>query len=164
MRVIDNLCVGCEACLSVCPNNAIKLYQGRAWIDSSLCGECGACAEICPQGAIKPARDITKTTAQEQSALSPSKFSQMIVKTPDGIQEKRKSPLYSVVSFLSREILPCFIDALVDRLDDHQNTQLIYPTKVPLSRQIKNPSLRVSNQPLRHRHRFSRRKMNQNPW
>lgn len=61
MKVNGDLCLGCEACIAVCPHDAIELCQGRAWINPSLCDECGACAEVCPQGAVQPAPDLIES-------------------------------------------------------------------------------------------------------
>ncbi|MBQ7701957.1 MAG: 4Fe-4S binding protein [Candidatus Methanomethylophilaceae archaeon] len=44
-------CYRCGACISECPQNAIRMDE-RIIIDNSLCIECGECAEICPTGAI----------------------------------------------------------------------------------------------------------------
>ncbi|MDL2298560.1 glycyl-radical enzyme activating protein [Synergistaceae bacterium OttesenSCG-928-D05] len=41
-------CIGCGACLSVCPVNAIALRDGMPHIDRALCTGCGACESICP--------------------------------------------------------------------------------------------------------------------
>ncbi|MBR1822678.1 MAG: 4Fe-4S binding protein [Ruminococcus sp.] len=44
-------CVGCGACLSVCPQNCIDLAE-KAEIRQQNCLHCGNCAEICPAGAV----------------------------------------------------------------------------------------------------------------
>ncbi len=47
-------CIGCGACVSVCPAEAIALNDnGVAEVDESLCMGCGACVEACPQGIIR---------------------------------------------------------------------------------------------------------------
>lgn len=163
MRVNDSLCLGCEACIAVCPHSAIELRQGRAWIDPSLCSECGACAQVCPQGAIQPTPDVIETTAPEQSALW-SKPSPTIVANQNDTQTKIESPLYAVVSYIGREILPHVINALVARWADHQNAQLNDSTKVTLYWRLNNPPFPFRNQPLRRRVRFSHRKKGQNHW
>ena len=50
-KVDESKCVGCGACVDVCPNGAITL-DDVAKIDESKCIECGACVDACPQGAI----------------------------------------------------------------------------------------------------------------
>ena len=53
--VIDKTkCIGCGACVSVCPVEAISFDEdGKAVIDRSKCIRCGTCEAVCPVGAIK---------------------------------------------------------------------------------------------------------------
>ena len=44
-------CTGCEACVSVCPFNALEMKEGKASVNDQ-CTLCGACAEECPTEAI----------------------------------------------------------------------------------------------------------------
>ena len=47
-------CIGCAACVSVCPAEAIDINEnGVAEVDESLCQGCGACVDACPQGIIR---------------------------------------------------------------------------------------------------------------
>ncbi|MFW6179526.1 MAG: mercury methylation ferredoxin HgcB [Desulfohalobiaceae bacterium] len=47
------LCVGCGACLTVCPHQVFGLEEKKAaCLDQGACMECGACALNCPAGAI----------------------------------------------------------------------------------------------------------------
>ena len=46
-------CVGCSACVNICPQNAIQLRMDdwgyyRAYVDDEKCIDCGRCAKICP--------------------------------------------------------------------------------------------------------------------
>ena len=51
--IVDkNKCVGCEACVAVCPVGAITMVDGKATIDNNKCILCGACVNECPQGAL----------------------------------------------------------------------------------------------------------------
>lgn len=50
-RVIAADCIGCGACVGVCPVAAITL-NGVASIDGLACIGCGSCAAVCPTGAI----------------------------------------------------------------------------------------------------------------
>ncbi|HNY18331.1 MAG TPA: mercury methylation ferredoxin HgcB [Treponemataceae bacterium] len=46
-------CVGCGACVEVCPHAVFKIMGGKAEIASrASCMECGACAKNCPAGAL----------------------------------------------------------------------------------------------------------------
>ena len=52
LRVRKDLCVGCGFCRENCPQEAISVQSGKAWIDRTRCNRCGICLGICPQGAI----------------------------------------------------------------------------------------------------------------
>ena len=52
MKVDKDKCLGCGACVSMCPVGAIAMKGGRAQIDKKKCINCGTCASICPVGAI----------------------------------------------------------------------------------------------------------------
>ena len=48
-------CIACEACVDVCPVNAISIddKEGVAKVDKKLCDACGDCVEECPVEAIE---------------------------------------------------------------------------------------------------------------
>lgn len=51
--VVDQgICVGCEACVGVCPTSAISMVDAKAVVDADACVECGACVATCPVNAI----------------------------------------------------------------------------------------------------------------
>ncbi|MCQ2287610.1 MAG: 4Fe-4S binding protein [Muribaculaceae bacterium] len=51
--VINDNCVACGTCASVCPTGAIS--EGDIYaIDADTCIDCGTCAESCPNEAIVP--------------------------------------------------------------------------------------------------------------
>lgn len=55
VTVDKELCIGCAACVSVCPQGVFELdKQGKAnVINQEACINCQACEETCPVGAIK---------------------------------------------------------------------------------------------------------------
>ena len=52
LRVRKELCVGCGICRENCPQEAVSVQYGKAWIDRTRCNRCGICLDVCPQGAI----------------------------------------------------------------------------------------------------------------
>lgn len=61
----ENICKGCELCVSVCPKNILSLnkeiinskgYNPAYVTDESLCIACGNCAIMCPDSVIKVER------------------------------------------------------------------------------------------------------------
>ncbi|MDI6895101.1 MAG: electron transfer flavoprotein subunit alpha [Bacillota bacterium] len=52
IRVLADLCTGCEACVGVCPTGAIQMREGTARIGDA-CNLCRACVSACPAEAIE---------------------------------------------------------------------------------------------------------------
>jgi Fe-S-cluster-containing hydrogenase component 2 len=51
--IVDNeKCVGCSACVDVCPVGAITMKNDKAVINADECIDCGACVPECPSEAI----------------------------------------------------------------------------------------------------------------
>lgn len=49
-----NKCIGCGACVGICPVEAISMDdEGKSQIDTEKCIKCGACEATCPVEAIK---------------------------------------------------------------------------------------------------------------
>ncbi|MBN1875811.1 MAG: glycyl-radical enzyme activating protein [Anaerolineae bacterium] len=47
LQIFPNKCIGCGACLEVCPQGAHTLIEGQKHFNRELCVACGKCAEIC---------------------------------------------------------------------------------------------------------------------
>ncbi|HQF35140.1 MAG TPA: 4Fe-4S binding protein [Candidatus Cloacimonas acidaminovorans] len=52
VKIDKETCIGCGACIDVCPVSALKLENDKAECDESLCIDCGACIDTCPVQAI----------------------------------------------------------------------------------------------------------------
>ena len=46
------LCIGCAACIDVCPMQAISMEDGLAVVAAERCTGCAACIPECPRGAL----------------------------------------------------------------------------------------------------------------
>ena len=50
---ISDACIGCTACVKICPVNAISgEKKEKHVIDPELCIECGACGRVCTRGGV----------------------------------------------------------------------------------------------------------------
>jgi len=68
VEVDTNVCLYCGACVGLCPQTAMTLYETRIEIDDETCTRCGWCQTGCPVGAITcPGKgdDGLTTTATE---------------------------------------------------------------------------------------------------
>ena len=53
VKIDDELCNGCGACVTPCVEGAIELVDGKARVVSdSLCDGAGFCLGVCPTGAL----------------------------------------------------------------------------------------------------------------
>lgn len=59
-------CTGCEACISVCPENAIRLSRNKdgfpvPYIDEKKCTKCGLCQKKCPELSLEFPKNETSS-------------------------------------------------------------------------------------------------------
>ena len=53
VTVDKDLCIGCGACVGVCPVGALELdEEGKSQSNEDVCIGCGACIGTCPVEAI----------------------------------------------------------------------------------------------------------------
>jgi len=54
IKIDQDLCTGCGACVEACPVDAITLVDDKAQVDVEECVECEVCVDECPVEAISP--------------------------------------------------------------------------------------------------------------
>ncbi|MDP4187161.1 MAG: [Fe-Fe] hydrogenase large subunit C-terminal domain-containing protein [Bacteroidota bacterium] len=57
LEIIEDICIGCSHCMTVCPTEAIRVKQGKAKLFEDRCVDCGQCYHHCPVNAIRVAHD-----------------------------------------------------------------------------------------------------------
>ncbi len=57
IRILEDNCTGCTACVRVCPTEAIRVRDRKAYIDPNRCVDCGNCVTVCQFHAIIPSSD-----------------------------------------------------------------------------------------------------------
>ncbi len=62
IKILENVCTQCGACVDACPFGAIKSTGGVPRVSDS-CTFCGACTSACPAEAIEVIRDETEQQA-----------------------------------------------------------------------------------------------------
>lgn len=50
---ITSICVSCDSCKLICPENAVVSAHSLYMIDPWSCTLCGLCIEVCPVDCIK---------------------------------------------------------------------------------------------------------------
>ncbi len=58
LKIDRNKCVGCKACVQVCPFGALHIdEEKKAVVDPAVCTLCGACVEVCKFDAMEIIRE-----------------------------------------------------------------------------------------------------------
>jgi heterodisulfide reductase subunit A len=108
--VIADLCDGCEACVPVCPVNAIAMQEGKAKIDPFQCIGCGACVPVCPKEAI----DFKNSTTKQ------------ILATLRGVLADKEAGEVRVVAFVDKNVGYTGMDFLgLDRTNYPENVRIV---------------------------------------
>lgn len=55
VQIDKEKCIGCGACIDVCPVAALSMDGDKAKVDPEACIDCGACISECPVEAIAAA-------------------------------------------------------------------------------------------------------------
>ncbi len=54
---ITSVCIACDNCRAVCPENAVITNGKEYYIENWSCTLCGLCQEVCPIDCIKIVSD-----------------------------------------------------------------------------------------------------------
>ncbi|MGB9676474.1 MAG: 4Fe-4S binding protein [Candidatus Bathyarchaeales archaeon] len=108
--VITDLCNGCQACVPICPVNAITMVEGKAKIDPFQCIGCGACIPVCPQEAI----DFKNATTKQ------------ILSTLRGVLAEKQAGEVRIIAFVDKNVGYTGIDFLgLDRTNYPENVRIV---------------------------------------
>ncbi|MBN1267880.1 MAG: 4Fe-4S binding protein [Anaerolineales bacterium] len=118
------VCTGCGICLTTCPQNAISMKNGLAWIDPQLCDSCGECLEACPNQAIfadpQPVPGTSLLPVKEPAAIT--------ILEPESISEYSDSPgVAKNLAVLGGTLLASLVDTLLDRRRQKQDSSINSP-------------------------------------
>jgi len=69
--VNEDLCVGCQTCINVCPYGAVIFLEEEkvSRVEEVVCKGCGTCAAACPAGAISPRHFTDKQVLSQLEGL-----------------------------------------------------------------------------------------------
>ena len=57
ISVQNTLCDFCGTCVSVCPHDAIELFEAQLQIDKIKCTVCELCVKVCPLRVLEVNRN-----------------------------------------------------------------------------------------------------------
>lgn len=74
MKVDNNVCLHCGACVGICPPNALFLHETETIEFLDNCTECGLCVWVCPVGAIDFGESPVKLPPKKVPAIGSRRF------------------------------------------------------------------------------------------
>ena len=88
LEIDEGNCIGCSRCMKICPTEAIRITNGKAFIMEDRCIDCGKCQAACPVDAIYIKQDDFKMVHEfpHSVALLPAVF---LGQFPDDIRVSR---------------------------------------------------------------------------
>ena len=89
LRVRSDLCRGCGICIESCPQQAISIVSGTAYIIQERCNQCRRCVEVCPQGAITEMAPVSGHELQATVTGLKDKAEDIIVRI-ERLKEKQR--------------------------------------------------------------------------
>lgn len=135
MIYIDRFrCDGCGICLDVCPEGAISLMDGRAFIEDSICKECAACQSACPQNAIIFA-EVIEPAEEEVTLLHNPQSTHTTTTQPRSLVPSSRDwvlpAIGSALLWTGREIIPRLVSLALDSFDRRIQTADQVPSTLP---------------------------------
>ena len=100
-QVDSKLCIGCAVCVPACPQNAITMMNGQAYINPALCTDCGECADVCPQGAIHQQEVFQPTLVPQQPRTT-----EVVTTRPSILRAKSETAEALPVVKVTGEVMP----------------------------------------------------------
>lgn len=90
VEIDRGLCLGCGACIDVCPGDLLALAEGKSSLRAAgQCWTCLSCAKVCPQRAIRGR--LPFVLADAGASLWPEPGAEglgWVCEHPDGVREE----------------------------------------------------------------------------
>ncbi|MBW6517971.1 MAG: 4Fe-4S binding protein [ANME-2 cluster archaeon] len=81
---IDGECIMCNACMNMCPTEALNNRSGKIYFNYSLCIACGLCEKACPEHVIRLEKilDIARLSQRETILAEPEQINCLACNKP----------------------------------------------------------------------------------